>query len=201
MVVGPASSDRAKIRCRVHGDDRDGGVVQDEVELAEALAGVLAAVLGPVEVEGLVRLTGGASRETWAFDAVDAEGARSPLVLRRDPPGRPGPPGSMALEAAARAGEQLWELPLFRPYAKGLESDVADIKNVTGLRYGGAITAALFLERYAGEGPWAHIDMAATALTAEATGEHMKGGTGYGVRTLVEIGRAGAKLPEGAAGT
>jgi leucyl aminopeptidase len=107
----------------------------------------------------------------------------------------------MALEAAARAGEQLWELPLFRPYAKGLESEVADIKNVTGLRYGGAITAALFLERYAGEGPWAHIDMAATALTAEATGEHVKGGTGYGVRTLVEIGRAGAKLPEGAAGT
>ncbi len=76
-------------------------MVQDEIELAEALAEALAAVLGPVEVEGLVRLTGGASRETWAFDAVDAEGTRSPLVLRRDPPGRPGPPGAMALEAAA----------------------------------------------------------------------------------------------------
>lgn len=61
---------------------------------SEALARTLEPVLGSVEIEGLQRLSGGASRETWAFRA----GGRD-LVLRRDPPGRPGPPGSMALEA------------------------------------------------------------------------------------------------------
>ncbi|MFN7147991.1 MAG: phosphotransferase family protein [Microthrixaceae bacterium] len=75
--------------------------MQDDIDLAEALADSLAAVLGTVEVRDLTRLTGGASRETWAFDAVGAGGTRTQLVLRRDPPGRPGPAGSMALEAAA----------------------------------------------------------------------------------------------------
>jgi aminoglycoside phosphotransferase (APT) family kinase protein len=68
----------------------------DPASVAERLAAALAPVLGPVEVTNVERLSGGASRETWAFQA----GGRD-LVLRRDPPGRPGPPGSMALEAAA----------------------------------------------------------------------------------------------------
>lgn len=75
----------------------------DARELAAALAGSL----GPVTVENLARLSGGASRETWAFDAVAADGSRTELVLRRDPPGRPGEPGAMSREArvigAARA--------------------------------------------------------------------------------------------------
>lgn len=75
--------------------------MQDDIDLAGALVASLAPLLGTVEVRDLTRLTGGASRETWAFDAVDAQGAVTQLVLRRDPPGRPGPPGSMALEAAA----------------------------------------------------------------------------------------------------
>ena len=63
--------------------------------------------LGPVRIEGLERLTGGASRESWSFDAVCDDGRRVELVLRRDPPARPGPPGAMALEARAMrcAGE------------------------------------------------------------------------------------------------
>ncbi|HEY6479994.1 MAG TPA: phosphotransferase family protein, partial [Streptosporangiaceae bacterium] len=69
----------------------------DAGELAAALRGIL----GPVTVEGVTRMTGGASRETWAFDAVGADGARTELVLRRDPPGRPGEPGSMSREAGA----------------------------------------------------------------------------------------------------
>jgi aminoglycoside phosphotransferase (APT) family kinase protein len=75
----------------------------DERTLAAALRGVL----GPVTVEGLARLPGGASRETWSFDAVGASGERTELVLRRDPPGRPSEPGAMTREArvieAARA--------------------------------------------------------------------------------------------------
>lgn len=75
--------------------------MQDDIDLAGALVESLEPLLGTVAVEGLTRLTGGASRETWAFDSVDAQGARTELILRRDPPGRPGPPGSMALEAGA----------------------------------------------------------------------------------------------------
>jgi aminoglycoside phosphotransferase (APT) family kinase protein len=71
----------------------------DTSQLAAALRGAL----GPVTIEGLTRLSGGASRETWAFDAVSGDGARTALVLRRDPPGRPGEPGSMSREAAAIA--------------------------------------------------------------------------------------------------
>jgi aminoglycoside phosphotransferase (APT) family kinase protein len=75
----------------------------DERDLAAALRHAL----GAVTVEGLTRLPGGASRETWSFDAVGDGGSRTELVLRRDPPGRPGEPGGMSREArviaAARA--------------------------------------------------------------------------------------------------
>lgn len=68
-------------------------------------AGLLAAALrgpiGEVAVQGITRLSGGASRETWAFDAVAADGSVTELVLRRDPPGRPSEPGAMGREAAA----------------------------------------------------------------------------------------------------
>ncbi len=69
---------------------------------AGRLADALSPVLGqPVRVEGLTRLSGGASRQTWAFDACPEAGARAELVLRRDPPGRPGEPGAMGREARA----------------------------------------------------------------------------------------------------
>lgn len=67
----------------------------------ELLATALASQLGEVTVEGITRLSGGASRETWAFDAVAADGTRCGLVLRRDPPGRPSEPGAMGREARA----------------------------------------------------------------------------------------------------
>jgi aminoglycoside phosphotransferase (APT) family kinase protein len=69
--------------------------------LGAQLAAALRDVLGPVTTEGLTRLSGGASRETWAFAAVSAGGSRSELVLRRDPPGRPSEPGAMSREARA----------------------------------------------------------------------------------------------------
>ena len=67
----------------------------DERDLAAALSHVF----GPVTIEHLTRLSGGASRETWSFDAVDTDGSRTQLVLRRDPPGRPSEPGAMSREA------------------------------------------------------------------------------------------------------
>jgi len=66
-----------------------------------ALAEALVPIVGPVTIANLSRMSGGASRETWSFDAVAPDGTRFPLVLRRDPPGRPGEPGAMARETAA----------------------------------------------------------------------------------------------------
>jgi leucyl aminopeptidase len=94
------------------------------------------------------------------------------------------------LEAASRAGEEFWELPLFQGYRKSIDSNIADIKNISGSRYGGAIVAALFLAEYAGDGPWAHLDIAGPARSAETTGEKVKGASGVGVRTLIELARS-----------
>jgi leucyl aminopeptidase len=96
---------------------------------------------------------------------------------------------SQILEAASRAGEFFWEMPLFRDYRKSIDSDIADIKNISGSRYGGAITAAIFLAEYAGDGPWAHLDIAGPARSRETAGADVKGASGVGVRTLVELAR------------
>jgi leucyl aminopeptidase len=89
--------------------------------------------------------------------------------------------------AADRAGERVWELPLPPDYRKQLDSDVADLKNI-GTRYGGSLTAGLFLKEFVGDGiPWAHLDIAGPAMGSEPFGVIPKGGTGFGVRTLVEL--------------
>ena len=90
--------------------------------------------------------------------------------------------------AADRAGERVWHLPLPDDYRPRLDSQVADIKNITAGRYGGTLTAGLFLRDFVGEGvPWAHLDIAGPAWLAEPYGEHPKGGTGFGVRTLIAL--------------
>jgi leucyl aminopeptidase len=88
------------------------------------------------------------------------------------------------LAAADRAGERVWQLPLIEEYREGLKSEVADINNV-GQRGGGAITAALFLKEFAGDTPWAHLDIAGPAFTERDTPLAPKGGTGVAVRTLL----------------
>jgi leucyl aminopeptidase len=88
------------------------------------------------------------------------------------------------LRAAARAGERAWQLPLYDDYRKQLDSDVADLKNI-GDRYGGAITAGLFLREFAGDTPWVHLDIAGPARSTVEEFETPKGATGAGVRTLV----------------
>jgi leucyl aminopeptidase len=90
------------------------------------------------------------------------------------------------LAAARRAGEDVWQMPMFDSYAEQLKSDVADCKNV-GTRWGGAITAAKFLEKFVGQTPWVHLDIAGPAF-AETPQPHLdSGGTGVMVRTLVEL--------------
>ncbi|HZD22602.1 MAG TPA: leucyl aminopeptidase, partial [Acidimicrobiia bacterium] len=100
---------------------------------------------------------------------------------------------SQILEAAARAGEDFWELPLHRGYRKTLDSNIADLRNSYGTRYGSAILGALFLAEFAGDGPWAHLDIAGPATSAETRGEFLKGASGVSVRTLVEVARGMAE--------
>jgi leucyl aminopeptidase len=89
--------------------------------------------------------------------------------------------------AADRAGEPVWPLPLPREYRKLLDSEVADLKNVSSGGYGGALTAGLFLETFVDRATWAHLDIAGPARAASDDGELTKGGTGFGVRTLLEL--------------
>jgi leucyl aminopeptidase len=88
--------------------------------------------------------------------------------------------------AAEAAGERVWPMPLPMDYRKKIDSDVADMKN-TGSRYGGAINAALLLKEFVGDIPWAHLDIAGPARAPETTHYLAKGGTGFGVRTLVAL--------------
>jgi leucyl aminopeptidase len=99
----------------------------------------------------------------------------------------------MVLDAASRAGEEFWELPLFKGYRKSIDSNIADIKNISGTRYGGAIVAAVFLSEYAGDGPWAHLDIAGPARRQDTSGEFVKGASGVAVRTLIEVARGMAQ--------
>ena len=88
------------------------------------------------------------------------------------------------LAAGREAGEPGWELPLWTEYRRHIESSVADVQNI-GNRWGGAITAALFLKEFVGDVPWAHLDVAGTAFVERASGDWPKGATGSPVRTLV----------------
>ena len=92
--------------------------------------------------------------------------------------------------AAATAGEKLWPLPLFEEYREQLKSEIADMLNSPG-RPAGSITAAMFLKEFAGDGPWAHLDIAGTAWAEESKPWQPKGATGVMIRTLLEVARAG----------
>jgi leucyl aminopeptidase len=95
-----------------------------------------------------------------------------------------------ALKARLRSSgdythEYVCELPLYAEYDELIKSDVADIKNVGG-RWAGAITAAMFLKRFVGDMPWAHLDIAGTAMLSSDAPYAPKGGSGVGVRLLCD---------------
>jgi leucyl aminopeptidase len=95
--------------------------------------------------------------------------------------------GRAVKNASDTAGEPLWELPMFAEYGEQIKSDVADIKNVGDGRWGGAITAAKFLEEFVDGKPWVHLDIAGPAFLESSKSWLDAGGSGYGVRTLVEV--------------
>jgi leucyl aminopeptidase len=96
---------------------------------------------------------------------------------------------SQVRAAADRTGERVWPLPLPTDYRRGIDSSVADMKNV-GPREGGALTAGIFLQEFVDGVPWAHLDIAGPAFLSSDDGYHSRGGTGFGVRTLVELARS-----------
>lgn len=88
------------------------------------------------------------------------------------------------IRCGRQAGEKLWQLPLVKEYREDIKSSVADIKNIGG-GSAGAITAALFLQEFVTDVAWAHLDIAGTAMTSKDQALCPKGGTGFGVRTLL----------------
>jgi leucyl aminopeptidase len=99
------------------------------------------------------------------------------------------------LKAAKGTGERMWQMPMPEEYKEQNKSEIANVKN-TGNRYGGAITAALFLAEFVANIPWVHIDIAGTAFSTKESGYIVKGATGVGVRTLVELALGEAKSQE-----
>lgn len=86
-------------------------------------------------------------------------------------------------DAGLKTSEKLWRMPLGKEYDKMIDSKIADMKN-TGGRQAGAITAAQFLKRFVGSTPWAHLDIASTAMAAPSTEINHSWGSGFGVRLL-----------------
>ncbi|MFQ5672885.1 MAG: leucyl aminopeptidase [Nitrospinales bacterium] len=90
------------------------------------------------------------------------------------------------IQCGMAAGERVWELPLWEEYEKAVKSDIADLKNISASTTGaGTITGAAFLKAFAGDQPWAHIDIAGTSWCREDQPYVPKGATGFGVRLLL----------------
>ncbi len=90
------------------------------------------------------------------------------------------------VEAGQETGERVWRMPLGPEYDKQIDSQFADVKNSTG-RNGGSITAAQFLQRFVDDTPWAHLDIAGTAMAVPASDLNRSWGSGYGVRLLNKL--------------
>jgi leucyl aminopeptidase len=93
------------------------------------------------------------------------------------------------LAASRRSGDLAWPFPLHPRYRRYVDSAFADMKNASDLKQASPALAAEFLHEFAGDGPWAHIDMSGPAFLERSRGDYMvqRGGTGYGVRLIVEL--------------
>ena len=87
-------------------------------------------------------------------------------------------------DAGENVAEHVWRMPLGEVYDKMLKSDAADMKNISGGRGAGSITAAQFLQRFVGDTPWAHLDIAGVTWRKKDLPTVPKGGTAFGVRML-----------------
>ena len=102
-------------------------------------------------------------------------------------------------QALAKSGERMWRLPVEDDYGEMIKSDIADIKN-TGGRWGGAVTAAMFLKEFVGDTPWMHLDIAGVAWMEENKPWIAKGPSGIAVRSIVEFAQEFAQDGGGAQG-
>ncbi|MPM18154.1 Cytosol aminopeptidase [bioreactor metagenome] len=90
------------------------------------------------------------------------------------------------IRASKQTGEKVWPLPTFDEYLGQIKSDIADLKN-SGGRMAGTITAGLFIKQFVDDLPWVHIDIAGTSDIDKISGYNVKGATGVGVRTLIQL--------------
>jgi len=150
----------------VQNTDAEGRLV-----LADALS--LAVESEPDAIIDLATLTGG-QRVALGTGVAAVMGTDAELVQR-------------VIAAGESAGEPCWELPLFAAYRKDLDSDVADLRNVTNQPSASTIMAGLFLMEFTGGRRWAHLDIAAPAWAESETVLTRKGGTGWGARTLIDL--------------
>src|SRR4051794_40888443 len=97
----------------------------------------------------------------------------------------------LVVEAGRRSGDLVWPFPLHPRYRRYIDSAFADMKNGSTLRQGSPALAAEFLQEFAGDGPWMHVDMAGPAFLERSRGDYLRvpGGTGWGVRLIAELGR------------
>ncbi|MHB1517639.1 MAG: leucyl aminopeptidase [Acidimicrobiales bacterium] len=139
--------------------------------LADALC--LASELGPDAIIDLATLTGAAvvalGKEIAGLFGNDDDLSR------------------LVQAAGSRAGEPSWLLPLPDDYRSHIDSDVADMRNVGRAGQAGAIAAAMLLREFVGDSPWVHLDIAGPARAEDSSRYFTKGGTGFGVRTLVAL--------------
>lgn len=162
-----------------HYDGRTDEILNTDAEgrivLADAL-GYAVAQLSPDVLIDIATLTGAASlglgrRHGALYSTADA--------LR-----------DALLEASSAGGERLWSMPLESDYRPAIDSDVADLRNISdpGLHFnGGSIVAALFLREFVGSATWAHLDVAGPARADGDEDEVTKGATGFGVRTFLRL--------------
>ncbi|HLN15164.1 MAG TPA: leucyl aminopeptidase [Acidimicrobiales bacterium] len=166
MKPGDVLTTRSGATIEVLNTDAEGRLV-----LADAL--VLATELEPDAIVDIATLTGAATVALGTGIGA-LFGSDEGLVER-------------VRAAGERAGEPLWPMPLPEEYADHIDSEVADMKNTGKAGQAGAIAAAMLLSRFTGSVPWAHLDIAGPARSAESSGYVTKGGTGFGVRTLLEL--------------
>jgi len=169
MKLGDVLTARSGRTIEVHNTDAEGRLV---------LADVLSVALDhkAAKIIDLATLTGA---------CVVALGTEVAGAMTNDQPWC-----DAVLAAANRAGEHLWQLPMYPEiYDEQIKSEVADIKNVGEGRWGGAITAAKFLEQFVGTTPWTHLDIAGPAFRDKPKPWCDAGASGQFVRTLVEIAR------------
>ncbi len=169
MKLGDVLRARNGRTIEVHNTDAEGRLV-----LADLLS--LAVDWGAAKIVDLATLTGA---------CVVALGTEVAGAMTNDQPWC-----DAVVAAARRAGEPVWQLPMYAEiYDELIKSEVADIKNVGEGRWGGAITAAKFLEQFVGTTPWTHLDIAGPAFRDKAKPWCDAGASGQFVRTLVEVAR------------